>query len=87
MASRGPCFRFLNLAHRLHLPVGYHGRASSVVISGVDFKRPCGQLQAHPEDAAQGSVYGPSRQLDFELELVRHIGGRRGHTLAGRRMR
>lgn len=53
--------------------MGYHGRASSVVVTGTDFKRPCGQLQVHPEDASKGSVYGPSKQLDFELEIVRRL--------------
>lgn len=49
----------------LHLPVGYHGRASSVVVSGQDVRRPCGQLK--PDDGPP--VYGPSRLLDFELEM------------------
>lgn len=56
------------------LPVGYHGRASSVVVSGTDFKRPCGQQQADPADAAKGAVYGPSKRMDFELELGTWIG-------------
>jgi fumarylacetoacetase len=47
-----------------HLPVGYHGRASSVVISGTPIRRPRGQL---PTDA--GPVFGPSQRLDIELEL------------------
>lgn len=55
----------------LHLPVGYHGRASSVVPSGVDVRRPCGQLQRHPDDPTQGSTFGPCRLMDFELEMVR----------------
>lgn len=49
----------------LHLPVGYHGRASSVVPSGTPVRRPCGQTK--PEDGAP--VYGPSRLMDFELEM------------------
>ena len=61
------------------LPVGYHGRASSVVVSGTDFKRPCGQLQADPADATKGAVYGPSKRMDFELELGTWIG--RGNAL------
>ncbi|HRH38571.1 MAG TPA: fumarylacetoacetase, partial [Flavobacteriales bacterium] len=50
----------------LHLPVGYHGRASSIVPSGVNFHRPCGQFKPSPDAAP---VFGPSRQLDFELEV------------------
>jgi fumarylacetoacetase len=50
----------------LHLPVGYHGRASSVVISGTNFHRPCGQTKA---DDAPAPSHTPSRLLDFELEL------------------
>jgi fumarylacetoacetase len=44
-----------------HLPVAYHGRASSIVISGTDVRRPWGQL-------AEGR-FGPTEQLDYELEL------------------
>jgi fumarylacetoacetase len=47
-----------------HLPVGYHGRASSVVISGTPIRRPHGQL---PRD--DGPVFGPTERLDIELEL------------------
>jgi fumarylacetoacetase len=49
----------------LHLPVGYHGRASSVVPSGTDLHRPRGQVK--PEDGPP--VFAPSRLLDFELEM------------------
>jgi fumarylacetoacetase len=48
------------------LPIGYHGRASSVVVSGRPVKRPCGQRKAANEDAPS---FGPSRQMDYELEL------------------
>ena len=47
-----------------HLPVGYHGRASSVVISGTPIRRPHGQL---PTERAP--VFGPTQRLDIELEL------------------
>jgi fumarylacetoacetase len=50
----------------LHLPVAYHGRASSVVVSGTDLHRPCGQTKA---DDAELPTFGPSRNLDFELEM------------------
>ena len=48
-----------------HLPVGYHGRASSIVVSGTDIRRPCGQLKA--DDAPP--TFGPCRLLDHELEI------------------
>lgn len=54
-----------------HLPVGYHGRASSIFISGQNFHRPCGQTKA--ADAIMPS-FGPSRRLDFELEMAFIIG-------------
>ena len=49
-----------------HLPVGYHGRGGTVVPSGTDVIRPCGQRKAPTEDAP---TYGPSRRLDIEAEL------------------
>jgi fumarylacetoacetase len=49
-----------------HLPVGYHGRAGTVVVSGTDVVRPCGQRKA-PDEAAP--TFGPSRRLDIEAEL------------------
>ncbi len=50
-----------------HLPVGYHGRASSIVVSGTEINRPKGQMK--PADADQ-PVFGPCKQLDFELEMA-----------------
>ncbi|MFY1047092.1 fumarylacetoacetase [Chryseobacterium sp. GP-SGM7] len=50
-----------------HLPVGYHGRASSIVVSGTEINRPKGQTK--PADADK-PVFGPSKQLDFELEMA-----------------
>ncbi len=64
----GTMFRDPNhalLPNWLHLPVGYHGRASSVVISDTDVRRPSGQTK--PGD--DPPVFGPSRLLDFELEM------------------
>lgn len=55
----------------LHLPVAYHGRASSVVVSGTDVRRPHGQTKS---DDAAAPTFGPSRSLDFELELGMLIG-------------
>jgi fumarylacetoacetase len=56
----------------LHLPVGYHGRASSVVVSGTPIRRPNGQL-APGEDGKPG--FGPCRLFDFELEMGFLMGG------------
>ncbi|MEJ8757347.1 fumarylacetoacetase [Pontibacter sp. H259] len=50
-----------------HIPIGYHGRASSIVISGTDIRRPNGQTKA-PD--AELPTFGPSRLLDFELEVA-----------------
>jgi fumarylacetoacetase len=58
------------LPNWLHLPVGYHGRASSIVVSGTDIRRPKGQQK--PVDAPP--VYGPCKLLDFELEMAFIIG-------------
>lgn len=55
----------------LHLPVGYHGRASSIVISGTDVRRPNGQIKLPDSEAPS---FSPSRQLDYELEVGWIIG-------------
>ncbi len=55
----------------LHLPVGYHGRASTVFASGVDIRRPKGQTKA---DEAAAPSFGASRLLDFELEMGFFLG-------------
>ena len=49
-----------------HLPVGYHGRSGTVVVSGTDVVRPCGQRKAPTDDLP---TYGPSARLDIEAEL------------------
>jgi fumarylacetoacetase len=49
-----------------HLPVGYHGRAGTVIVSGTDVRRPCGQRK--PADA-DSPTYGESKRLDIETEL------------------
>ncbi|TAI47069.1 fumarylacetoacetase [Flagellimonas allohymeniacidonis] len=49
-----------------HIPVGYHGRASSIVVSGEPIRRPKGQTL--PKDS-KTPVFGPSQRLDFELEV------------------
>lgn len=59
------------LPNWLHIPVGYHGRASSIVVSDTPIKRPHGQTI--PADAIS-PVYGPTRLMDFELEMGFVIG-------------
>ncbi|MBP6893556.1 MAG: fumarylacetoacetase [Gammaproteobacteria bacterium] len=53
------------------VPIGYHGRASSIVPSGTTFKRPSGQTKA--PDASEPS-FGPCKRLDYELELGFYVG-------------
>jgi fumarylacetoacetase len=48
------------------LPIGYHGRAGTVVVSGTPVRRPCGQRRSAPDAAP---TFGPSRKLDIEAEL------------------
>ena len=55
----------------LWIPVGYHGRASSVVLSGTDLHRPLGQTK---DDDADVPIFGQSRSVDFELEMGFFIG-------------
>jgi fumarylacetoacetase len=55
-----------------HLPVGYHGRAGTVVVSGTEIVRPCGQRKAPDESAP---TFGASRRLDIEAEVGFVIGG------------
>jgi fumarylacetoacetase len=54
-----------------HVPIAYHGRASSIVVSGAPVRRPCGQVKEPESDAPQ---FGPSRLLDYELEVGMFIG-------------
>jgi fumarylacetoacetase len=70
----GSIFRDKNnplLPNWLHLPVAYHGRASSLVVSGTPIRRPRGQTK-RPEEGTPH--FGPSRELDFELEIGYFIG-------------
>lgn len=53
------------------VPIGYHGRASSIVISGTAVKRPQGQTKPASADVPE---FGPSKQMDYELELGAYIG-------------
>jgi fumarylacetoacetase len=54
-----------------HLPIGYHGRAGTVVVSGTPIRRPSGQRRGPGEEAPS---YGPSARLDVELELAFVVG-------------
>lgn len=60
----------------LHLPIAYHGRASSIVVSGTPVRRPCGQTKP---DSTDKPIFGPSKSLDFELEMGFFVGP--GNTL------
>ena len=61
------------------VPIGYHGRASSIVVSGAPVRRPLGQTLP---TGTQQPMFGPSRRLDFELELGIYIGT--GNALGSR---
>src|SRR5260221_2363938 len=54
------------------VPIGYHGRASSLVPSGAAVRRPLGQSK---DDAAPAPTFGPTRRLDYELEVGAFICG------------
>ena len=55
----------------LHMPIGYNGRASTVVVSGTQIRRPCGQLKGADEKQPR---FGPCERLDLELELGAIVG-------------
>ena len=55
------------LPNWLHIPVGYHGRSSTIIPSGIPVHRPMGQLMT---EGATSPVFGPSRLIDFELETA-----------------
>jgi fumarylacetoacetase len=64
-----------------HIPIGYHGRASSLVVSGHEVRRPNGQLP--PKADGGHPTFGPSQMLDYELELGTFIarGNELGHSI------
>ena len=64
-----------------HLPVAYHGRASSIVVSGTPIVRPKGQTKTDDQSIPS---FGPSKQLDFELELafITYPGKPLGHSIS-----
>ncbi|WP_375257101.1 fumarylacetoacetase [Citreimonas sp.] len=55
----------------LHIPIGYNGRASTVVVSGTEIRRPLGQTKARDAAAPE---FGPSKRLDIELEIGAIVG-------------
>jgi fumarylacetoacetase len=59
------------LPNWLHIPVGYHGRASSIVVSGTPIIRPCGQIKLQETEPP---TFSPSVRLDFELEMAFVVG-------------
>lgn len=69
------------LPNWLHLPVAYHGRASSIVVSGTPIHRPKGQTRPNDNEPP---LFGPTRLLDFELELafVTYDGKALGHQIS-----
>lgn len=64
------------LPNWLHIPIGYHGRASSIVVSGTPVRRPLGQLRPDP---AAPPTFGPCRLLDLELEVAAWMGPGNAH--------
>jgi fumarylacetoacetase len=64
----GSMFRPENplLPNYKYVPIGYHGRASSIVVSGTSIRRPMGQIRDDPNALPE---YGPTRRLDYELEI------------------
>jgi fumarylacetoacetase len=70
----GSMFRPENplLPNYKYLPIGYHGRASSIVVSGTPVFRPSGQTRPDPQ---QPPSFGPTKALDYELELGFFVGG------------
>jgi fumarylacetoacetase len=71
-ARVGKLFRPDNplLPNYKYIPIGYHGRASSIVVSGSEIRRPCGQTK--PTEGEP--VFGPTRAFDYELELGIFVG-------------
>jgi fumarylacetoacetase len=68
----GQMFRPANplLPNYKYVPIGYHGRASSIVVSGETIRRPCGQTKAQEGEP----VFAPTKSLDYELEVGMFVG-------------
>lgn len=62
------------LENWLWMPVGYHGRASSIVVSGTEVRRPKGQQKIVGEDGKEQVVFDESKRLDFEMEVASVVG-------------
>jgi fumarylacetoacetase len=71
------------LPNYVHVPIGYHGRASSIVVSGAEVHRPNGQQSPPESDPKAGPSFGPCKMLDYELELALVVGARSklGHPI------
>lgn len=57
-----------------HVPIGYHGRASSLVVSGTPVRRPLGQQSPPEGEPGAGPSFGPCKLLDYEMELGVYVG-------------
>jgi len=57
-----------------HVPIGYHGRASSIVVSGTEISRPLGQQSPPDDNPSAPPTFGPCKLLDYELELGAIVG-------------
>lgn len=66
-----------------HLPVGYHGRASSVVVTGTDIHRPYGQILENPKAEVKKPITAECRRLDYELEFAAFVSkpNKMGHRI------
>jgi fumarylacetoacetase len=75
-ATVGSMFRPDNplLPNYRHVPIGYHGRASSIVVSGTEVRRSRGQIPPPDDKPGQGPTFGPCRMLDYELEVGAFVG-------------
>ena len=77
-ANVGAMFRPDNplLPNYRHVPIGYHGRASSIVVSGTDIHRPNGQQAPAETEPKALPMFGPCKMLDYEMELALVVGAR-----------
>ena len=84
--SVGSMFRPDNpiLPNYKHIPIAYHGRASTIVASGTEIRRPCGQILPGATIADGDPVFGPCKLLDYELEVgfVVGKGNERGEPIS-----
>jgi fumarylacetoacetase len=64
-----------------HLPIGYHGRSGTVVVSGTDIVRPCGQRRGE-SGATANPIFGPTQRLDIEAEVGYVVGVGAGEPIS-----